>query len=383
MPPRHAYWTILIDDQPTAFRAHDADELLPTLNRLREKNTSAVMKWFERGKLYDSRDEARDAGFGQGERRWEGPRPERDDDGPRFAERPTRDDAARGDRPKRDEARGRGGDRPRDKNWRPGGEHRDPRQKYKDAKKAKWNRFKDKIRARHDERIPRNPESFTPPHGDQLRTRSTRPEWRRDDERRGGGSSGGDRDRRPWSDRPPRRDGDQDQRAWSDRPSRRDDTRDQRSWSDRPPRRDDPREQRPWSDRPPRKDSDREQRPWTDRPPRREADRDRGPSSARSPRREDDRAERSSYRGREGSGDWRPTGPAGRKPSGGGWPRANEQSRKPAGAKPWGAKPAGAARKPWGSKSSAGGGARKPWGSKPSGRPPASGRPPKRRRDDK
>ena len=26
----------------------------------------------------------------------------------------------------------------RDKNWRPGGEHKDPRQKYKDAKKAKW-----------------------------------------------------------------------------------------------------------------------------------------------------------------------------------------------------------------------------------------------------
>jgi hypothetical protein len=59
MPPRHAYWTILIDDQPTAFRAHDAEELLPTLNRLREKNGSAVMKWFERGQLFDSRDQAR------------------------------------------------------------------------------------------------------------------------------------------------------------------------------------------------------------------------------------------------------------------------------------------------------------------------------------
>jgi hypothetical protein len=36
----------------------------------------------------------------------------------------------------------------RDKNWRPGGEHKDPRQKYKDAKKAKWSRFKQNIRAR-------------------------------------------------------------------------------------------------------------------------------------------------------------------------------------------------------------------------------------------
>jgi hypothetical protein len=130
MPPRHAYWTILIDDQPTAFRAHDAEELLPTLNRLREKNESAVMKWFERGKLFDSRDQAREAGLGQGERRWEGPRPDRDDEGPRFSK-------PRAARPRRDETRPDGGPGaargPRDKNWRPGGEHRDPRQKYKDA----------------------------------------------------------------------------------------------------------------------------------------------------------------------------------------------------------------------------------------------------------
>ncbi|MGH9176440.1 MAG: hypothetical protein ACRD1H_18870, partial [Vicinamibacterales bacterium] len=80
MPPRHAYWTILVDDQPTAFRAHDPEELRPTLNRLREKHPSAVMKWFERGKLWESRDAAREAGLGQGERRWEGPRPDRGDE---------------------------------------------------------------------------------------------------------------------------------------------------------------------------------------------------------------------------------------------------------------------------------------------------------------
>ena len=44
MPPRHAYWTIIVDDQPTAFRAHDAEELEPTLNRLKEKHPSAVMR---------------------------------------------------------------------------------------------------------------------------------------------------------------------------------------------------------------------------------------------------------------------------------------------------------------------------------------------------
>jgi 23S rRNA pseudouridine2605 synthase len=144
MPPRHAYWTILIDDQPTAFRAHDPEELLPTLNRLREKNETAVMKWFERGQLFDSRDAARDAGLGKGERRWEGPRPERRDGGSPVA-------------------------KPRDKNWRPGGEHRDPRQPYKDARKAKWSRFKEKIRERHEQRLARDPEQFSPPHGDPLR----------------------------------------------------------------------------------------------------------------------------------------------------------------------------------------------------------------------
>jgi hypothetical protein len=152
MPPRHAYWTILVDDQPTAFRAHEAEELLPTLNRLREKNASAVLKWFERGQLFDSRDAARDAGFGRGERRWEGPRPDR------------QSEDERGDH-RRGEQRTRGAQTaPRDKNWRPGGDHRDPRQKYRDAKKAKWNRFKQKIRDAHDRRERRGsdvrPESF-------------------------------------------------------------------------------------------------------------------------------------------------------------------------------------------------------------------------------
>ena len=36
----------------------------------------------------------------------------------------------------------------RDSKWRPGGEHRDPRQKYKDAKKAKWTKFKKTIRSK-------------------------------------------------------------------------------------------------------------------------------------------------------------------------------------------------------------------------------------------
>ncbi|MEY4095968.1 MAG: hypothetical protein RLZZ53_3167, partial [Acidobacteriota bacterium] len=34
MPPRYAYWTIIVDDQPTAFRASAQEDLMPTLKRL-------------------------------------------------------------------------------------------------------------------------------------------------------------------------------------------------------------------------------------------------------------------------------------------------------------------------------------------------------------
>ncbi|PYR58345.1 MAG: hypothetical protein DMF85_10895, partial [Acidobacteria bacterium] len=48
MPPRFAYWTIIVGDQPTAFRAARQDELLPTLRQLQSRHPDAVMKWFAR-----------------------------------------------------------------------------------------------------------------------------------------------------------------------------------------------------------------------------------------------------------------------------------------------------------------------------------------------
>jgi hypothetical protein len=208
MPPRHAYWTILVDDQPTAFRAHDAEELIPTLNRLKQKHSSAVLKWFERGQLWDSRDDARAKGLGRGERRWEGPRPDRSEPSP-----------------------------PRDRNWRPGGDHRDPRQKYTDAKKAKWARFKKNIRDRSERArgaptSDADPRKFSPPHGDPLRSK-TRREWQP------GNRTDWKNRERPWSDRPPpdretaERNGDRQQRArakphdqkWGQRDWRPDDRR--------------------------------------------------------------------------------------------------------------------------------------------------------------
>ena len=98
MPPRYAYWTIMAGGLPTAFRAVEREELLPTFNRLKDKHPDAEMKYFARGRLWSSPEEAqRDA-----EARRAGAR--------RPAERRGRD-------------------------WRPGGEHQDPRQKFKDAKK--------------------------------------------------------------------------------------------------------------------------------------------------------------------------------------------------------------------------------------------------------
>ena len=59
MPPRFAYWTILAGGLPTAFRAAERDDLMPTFQRLREKHPDAEMKWFARGKLWNSPEEAR------------------------------------------------------------------------------------------------------------------------------------------------------------------------------------------------------------------------------------------------------------------------------------------------------------------------------------
>jgi hypothetical protein len=94
MPPRYTYWTIILDDLPTAFRAAKRDELLPTFERLREKHPNARLQWFARGRVWNSPDEARLA------------------------------ETAR-----RTEKRGR--------DWRPGGQHKDPRDRFDRKKRAR------------------------------------------------------------------------------------------------------------------------------------------------------------------------------------------------------------------------------------------------------
>jgi hypothetical protein len=89
MPPRYAFWTILIDNAPTAFRAASRDDLIPTFVQLQRKNPNIVIKWFARGRL------------------WESPEAERD---ARFTPKP------------KPELRSR--------DWRPGGLHKDPRARF-------------------------------------------------------------------------------------------------------------------------------------------------------------------------------------------------------------------------------------------------------------
>ena len=95
MPPRYAYWTILIDNQPTAFRSREQEELLPTLNQLRRKNSAVVMKWFARGRLWDTPEQAQ----------W------------------ARTNLT-------------GSEEKRRKDWRPGGEHKDPRASVDERREA-------------------------------------------------------------------------------------------------------------------------------------------------------------------------------------------------------------------------------------------------------
>jgi hypothetical protein len=101
MPPRYAYWTILIDNTPTAFRAREQEELLPTIAQLRRTNANVVMKWFARGRIWDSPEAEREA--------------------------QRRPPAA--------------GSEKRGRDWRPGGAHKDPRDRFKKKKHGERHTF--------------------------------------------------------------------------------------------------------------------------------------------------------------------------------------------------------------------------------------------------
>src|SRR5215204_6323185 len=181
MPPRYAYWTILVDNLPTAFRATTREDLQPTFEQLRRKNPTAVMRWFARGTLWDSPEHAARAGREDGERRVKG--------------------------------------------WRPGGDHRDPRERFELERKAK---NAARRQERFDQKVQRAPEDAdTRPAGAAPRQRGPderpRGEGRERPDRRGPhddrqreGRPRDDRDRpagRPPAERP------FDNRGRPDRPS--------------------------------------------------------------------------------------------------------------------------------------------------------------------
>src|SRR5829696_4182235 len=167
MPPRFAYWTIIVDGKPTAFRAAMREELEPTFKQLQGKHPDAVMMWFAKGRLWASPEEARDAASpGGGERR--------------------------------------------KSDWRPGGEHRDPRARFEVPRDEKRRRFAAKLRRDSADGFQRPPRPAEAPGADRPRRDGFKPHgdrpgqpWQRDREQppsRPDSTSGGEaRDRRkPW-----------------------------------------------------------------------------------------------------------------------------------------------------------------------------------------
>ena len=168
--PLRAFWVILIGKTPTSFRGKLREDLVPTLRQLQRTQSDVSLRWFERGKIWES---------------------------PQAAEGAAKL-AATAAREKRT------------KEWRPGGDHRDPRARVeltRDQKRAKFKRDQrrpegaeapgpraprdDRSDRRPREERPDKPESpFGPRRSGPLRTDSPRPD-------------------RPWSrpkfDRGPRR----------------------------------------------------------------------------------------------------------------------------------------------------------------------------------
>jgi hypothetical protein len=195
MPPRHRYWTIILEGKPTAFRAATPEDLTPTLRQLQVRHPDAVMKWFARGRLWESQEqEHADA----------------------FASR----------RPAEGERRAPSGDR-RTRDWRPGGEHKDPRDRFKVTRDEKRRRFAENLRREWPDKPRDEPqENGRPPRTDTPRgdrpqfdrpPRDDRPRFNRPPQTDRGGKPPWKRDNRP-PDRDQNRRPDWKPPASSDRP---------------------------------------------------------------------------------------------------------------------------------------------------------------------
>lgn len=114
MATPHRCWVILIGTVPTSFRAREREDLVPTFKQLQRTQPEVALRWFERGKVWESPDAAQ-------------------------AALKLAATLAREKRPRRDA----GAEPRRGKDWRPGGEHKDPRARFeltRDQKRAKFKR---------------------------------------------------------------------------------------------------------------------------------------------------------------------------------------------------------------------------------------------------
>lgn len=92
---------------PTAFRAREREDLIPTFKQLQRTQPDLSLKWWERNRIWSGPGDARDA----------------------LAE-----------------ARARKRPSGHKSDWRPGGDHRDPHQRYEMTRDQKRARFKTRQR---------------------------------------------------------------------------------------------------------------------------------------------------------------------------------------------------------------------------------------------
>src|SRR3954468_16121703 len=105
MPPRFTYWTIIFGGQPTSFRSGTRDELVPTFKQIQKRHPDAQLRFFARGKLWFSEEEAQAALV---RARLERHPPRRE-----FDRRPSRPPGAPGAPPRPRSGEGGGPPRPR------------------------------------------------------------------------------------------------------------------------------------------------------------------------------------------------------------------------------------------------------------------------------
>ena len=225
------------------------------------------MQWFARGRLWASREAERDD-FQMRKLATAAPRGRFAD---RFADRPAGRPA---DRPEGAERRG--------SDWRPGGAHKDPRDRFKKKNRPEraWSE-KDPATQRD-----RDKPGFASSSPRESRRSSSDPRTRPGG---AGGKPAGDSppSDRPWQTRPtgPRA----QRKPWSNKPPDSS-PRGDRPWSNKPPG-GPPRGDRPWSNKPPG-GPPRGDRPWSNKPPG-------GPP----------RAERKPWQNKPGGGDSKPFRP--------------------------------------------------------------------------